>query len=257
MTHDLKHLFGEEGGLALDVALRAQPLLAFDFDGTLAPIVARPDDARVDVEISQRLELLARLRPLAIVTGRSVEDVTRRLGFTARFVVGNHGAEEVGRAPSFDTAPMDVARACLDAHADELRAARIQVEDKGYSLAVHYRLATDQRRAVTRIEAMLADLGPMLRWFPGKCVFNVVAADAPDKCDAILSLVRRAGCGSAVFVGDDVNDEAVFVRGQSNWLTVRVGRDDPRSCAAFFLDCHSEVAVLLEKMLRTLEAGSR
>jgi trehalose 6-phosphate phosphatase len=255
MTHELKHLFGEEGGLALNVALRARPLLAFDFDGTLAPIVARPDDAYVAVEVSQRLERLARIRPLAIVTGRSVEDVTRRLGFTARFIVGNHGAEEAGRPPVFETAAMDVVRARLDARAGELLAAGIQVEDKGYSLALHYRLAPDRRMAATRIEAILADLDPMLRCFPGKCVFNVVAADAPDKYDAILSLVRRAGCGLAVFVGDDVNDDAVFVRSQPNWLTVRVGRDDPESCAAFFLDCHAEVSVLLEKMLHVLEAG--
>jgi len=255
MTPERRHVFGDEGMLALNAALSAQPLLAFDFDGTLAPIAARPDEARVAVEVSRCLERLGRLRPLAIVTGRSVEDVTGRLGFTARFVVGNHGAEEEGRAPTFDSAPMDAVRARLDSHAVEFLATGIQVEDKRYSLALHYRLAADRPRAAARIEAMLAGLDPMLRCFRGKCVFNVVAADAPDKYDAIVSLVRRAGCGSAVFVGDDFNDEVVFVCAQPNWLTVRVGRDDLESRAAFFLDCHAEVAVFLERMLRVLEAA--
>lgn len=253
MKPEMKHLFGEEGRRALDVALRAQPLLAFDFDGTLAPIVARPDDARVTVQISQRLDRLARLRPLAIVTGRSVDDVRRRLGFTPRFIVGNHGAEELGLAPTFETAPLDVFRAHIEAHAYELRAAGIQIEDKRYSLALHYRQAADQCQAATRIEALLADLPPGLRCVPGKCVFNVVVANAPDKCDAVASLVLRAGCDSAVFVGDDVNDEAVFVRARPNWLTVRVGRDDPQSHAAFFLDSYADVAVLLDQMLCVLE----
>jgi trehalose 6-phosphate phosphatase len=82
----------------------------------------------------------------------------------------------------------------------------------------------------------------------------VVLSNAPDKCDAVASLVRRAGCASAVFVGDDINDETVFVRAPRNWLTVRVGLDEPQSKAAFFLDGYAEVAVLVDTMLGVLEA---
>jgi trehalose 6-phosphate phosphatase len=95
---------------------------------------------------------------------------------------------------------------------------------------------------------------PGLRTFGGKCVVNVVLADAPDKGDAVVSLVRRAGCGAAVFVGDDVNDEAVFARAQPNWLTVRVGRGDAQSRAEFFLSGQSEVETLLDTMLDVLQA---
>ena len=255
MTRDLRHLFSDQGRLALSTALHAQPLLAFDFDGTLAPIVARPGDARVTTQVSELLKRLGQYRPLAIVSGRSVKDVTRRLGFTARYVIGNHGAEEAGKAPVFGIAPMKRVRARLAACADELNAEGIQVEDKRYSLALHYRLAPDPNAAIARIKALLSEMDPALRVYPGKCVFNVVAADAPDKCDAVASLVLRAGCASAVFVGDDVNDEAVFERAQPNWLTVRVGRDDPRSRAGFFLDTYAEVALFLDSMLRLLEAG--
>jgi trehalose 6-phosphate phosphatase len=250
----MKHLFDPEGRRAIEAALLAQPLLAFDFDGTLAPIVARPDEARVAAEVSQRLEHLARLRPVAVVTGRTVADVAQRLGFSPQFIVGNHGAEDPGRSVGLDGSALDGLRARLAAQASELAAAGIQVEDKQFSLALHYRLAPEPVLAAACIEAVLDPPEPGLRTFGGKCVVNVVLADAPDKGDAVVSLVRRAGCGAAVFVGDDVNDEAVFARAQPNWLTVRVGRGDAQSRAEFFLSGQSEVETLLDTMLDVLQA---
>jgi trehalose 6-phosphate phosphatase len=250
----MRPLFDREGMHALEVVLRAQPLLAFDFDGTLAPLVQRPDDARVPVELSHSLDQLAQLRPVAVVTGRSVADVARRLGFSPRFIVGNHGAEDPGRSARLDVSCLDELRAQLASHAAELDAAGVQVEDKRFSLALHYRVARDQDRAQACIQALLAGLDPRLRSFGGKFVVNVVLAGAPDKGDAVASLLQRAGCGVAVFVGDDVNDEAVFARALPNWLTVRVGRDDPQSRAGFFLSDHSEVELMLNAMLAVLRA---
>ena len=74
----MKHLFSQQGLQALDAVMRLHPLLAFDFDGTLAPIVTLPDDARVSIGVAQRLDQLARHLPVAIVTGRSVADVALR-----------------------------------------------------------------------------------------------------------------------------------------------------------------------------------
>src|SRR5579864_1578706 len=184
----MRSVFGPEGMRALEAVLRAQPLLAFDFDGTLAPLVQRPDDARVPVASSRSLGRLARLRPVAVVTGRSVADVARRLGFSPRFIIGNHGAEDAGRGAQLNTSGLDGLRARLTAHAAELDAAGVQVEDKRFSLALHYRVARDQDRATACIRALLAGLDPGLRAFGGKCVVNVVLAGAPDKGDAVASL---------------------------------------------------------------------
>ena len=90
----MKHLFTTEGEIALQAVMRLRPLLAFDFDGTLAPIVARPDEARVAEAVSRGLAALARDLPVAIITGRSVADVRPRLGFAPHYVIGNHGAED-------------------------------------------------------------------------------------------------------------------------------------------------------------------
>jgi trehalose 6-phosphate phosphatase len=251
----MRHLLGREGRPALAAVLRARPLLAFDFDGTLAPIVKRPEDARVAVAVSDRLAKLVRLRPVAIITGRTVEDVAPRLGFEPQFIVGNHGAEDPVAAPTRPDAAapaLDTLRAKLAAEAVQLREAGVQIEDKNYSIALHYRLAKDRDAAQALIGKLLRGLDPALKTFGGKCVENVVATGAPDKADALASLVQRADAAAAIFIGDDINDEVVFARHDPQWLTVRIGRDDPLSQADFFLDSHAEIATVLQTMLDTL-----
>jgi trehalose 6-phosphate phosphatase len=255
MRGSITHLFTALGESMLAATLRRRPLLAFDFDGTLAPIVARPDDARISAVVAERLAKLARLRPVAIVTGRAVADVRPRLGFEPHFVVGNHGAEDGldVAAAMHQIHELDGVRKMLIACRDVLESAGVQFEDKGLSLALHYRLAPDRELARELITRLLSGLDPSLRVFPGKLVENVSPADAPDKADAVRSLVARGGCDCAVFAGDDINDEPVFARAPEDWLTVRIGLDDRRSNARFFLESPAEVAVLLERMLERLE----
>jgi len=258
MMKSMQHLFTPEGETALAAVMRLQPLMAFDFDGTLAPIVARPDEARISVAVATRLKALAGRLPVAIVTGRAVADVRERLGFEPQFIVGNHGAEE-------DTAPatggilagalasrLDGFRDTLRAHGDRLRAAGVVVEDKGLSIALHYRLSRDREQARRLITDLLTPEHTGLRFFAGKMVVNAVAADAPDKAQAVHALVARLGAAGAFFAGDDVNDEPVFVSAPAHWLTVRIGREDPACRARFCLDGPQEMALLLERVLSNL-----
>lgn len=251
----MQHLFQAKGRAALARTLARRPLLAFDFDGTLAPIVARPAEARVAALESTRLARLAELRPVAVITGRAVEDVASRLGFTPHYIVGNHGAEDPGAEPAFDASALDAFRRRLVYSASALAQAGVEIEDKGYSVALHYRLSPDQAAAQRLIESLLRELEAGLHFFGGKFIANVVVAGAPDKGDAVASLVARAQADTALFVGDDINDEAVFVRAEPDWLTVRIGRDDPLSKADFFLDSHDEVADLLQLLIDVLEHG--
>ncbi|MES2887652.1 MAG: trehalose-phosphatase [Pseudomonadota bacterium] len=255
----MKHLFTPPGEQALAAVLSLQPLLAFDFDGTLAPIVARPDDAKVSAAVAQQLRQLAVLRPVAIVTGRMVADVRPRLGFEPHYIIGNHGAEDPENPlPPLSGVALDGLRQRILMQGQALQDAGVSVEDKGYSLALHYRLARDRELAQVSIQSVLEGIegDPRLQTFGGKCVMNVVVAGAPDKGDAVLTLVQRTGVQAAVFIGDDLNDEAVFERAPVHWLTVRIGRDDPRSQAKFFLDSHAEVALFLGKMLGPLSAAA-
>ena len=75
----MQHLFTPEGEAGLAAILRKRPLLAFDFDGTLAPIVARPDDARISRRAAARLGSLAARLPVAIVTGLAPQALAIRV----------------------------------------------------------------------------------------------------------------------------------------------------------------------------------
>lgn len=250
----MHHLFSPAGERALAQLLQRRALLAFDFDGTLAPIVARPDDALVSTGIARRMSDLARRRPVAIVTGRSIADVRPRLGFEPTYLVGNHGAEGLAWGQAGEG--LQQLRERLAGQAPSLLAAGVQVEDKGLSLALHYRLARDRELALRCIGEALADLPADLGTFGGKCVVNVVLRDAPDKGVAVQTLLHHSGCDALLFVGDDVNDESVFERALPHWLTVRIGPDHAGSRAMFFLAVHSEMALLLEKMQQVLSPPS-
>src|SRR5664279_2559012 len=222
----MQHLLSPAGEAALAATMARRPLVAFDFDGTLAPIVARPDDARVPAVLAYRLELLARVVPLAIVSGREVDDLRGRLSFEPRYIVGNHGAEDPSVPEADSASVLDGMRSRLGQQARLLGEAGVIVEDKRQSIALHYRLAPDRARAY-------------------EVVSNFAAAAAPDKADAVAGLVRRCGAQGAVFLGDDVNDEPVFARAEPSWLTVRVGRDDVSSLAMYYLEGPGDVTAML------------
>lgn len=249
------HVLGPQGEAAIAslLALR-RPLLAFDFDGTLAPIVARPGDARLSQAVASRLAALCRRLPVAVISGRSLSDLRQRLGFEPTHLIGNHGAEvqDDPRASAERRAALDPMREHLLRGRSQLQQAGVVVEDKGLSLALHHRLAPLQGAATAAIHALLADRPPGVRVFGGKRVVNLVPVGSPDKADALLALVDRSGADGALFAGDDVNDEPVFERAPSHWLTLRVGRD-ARSRARFVLDSPAEMAMLLEGLQLRLD----
>lgn len=253
----MQNIFSSAGKSALRAAMSRQPLLAFDYDGTLAPIVPLPDVASTPVGVARRLEKLSRLRPVAIITGRAVDDVRRRLGFSPQAIIGNHGAEWDGEAGSSadEANRLDPLRARLAAHGDELADLGVRIEDKRLSLALHYRGARNPAATARRLHALLAAADDV-EVFDGKRVVNVVPRGAPDKGEALLRLVGAIGAASAVFIGDDVNDEAVFRIAPPHWLTVRVGAAVAGSSAAFYLDTQSLVPLLLQDMIDLLSADA-
>ena len=247
----LKPLLGPQGLLALGALVRAPALFAFDFDGTLAPIRPRPDDVHVSATIALRLDKLARLRPVAIVTGRQIADVRERLGFTPSWIIGNHGAQDDGDPEGAARAhgALDALRGRLRTREDALTAAGVLVEDKGQSLALHFRTAPDRAVASALIEEVLAGFTSTLHVFGGKLVYNAVAADAPDKAVAVRRLIERAGAHAAFFAGDDINDEPVFAAARPEWVTVRIGCERRESAARWCIDGPHEMAGVLDRIL--------
>ncbi|MGH8807367.1 MAG: trehalose-phosphatase [Noviherbaspirillum sp.] len=250
-------LFSDTGMLRLDQVVGGRLLCAFDFDGTLAPIVALPEQARLPEEIRQRLVALSAHAPIAIITGRSVQDIRGRLGFEPEFVVGNHGLEGV---PGWEAQAARHQELCSAWRAqlgavlcDPACDPAIQLEDKRYSLSVHYRLVRDTEETARRLEYLFTRLKPHPRVVSGKYVFNLLAEDTCHKGSALSRLIDISGARHAIYVGDDITDEDVFRLRRDDVVSIRIERAAD-SAADFFLPYPCDILVLLEELIKRLRA---
>lgn len=249
----MKYLFSTAGETALAAQLAQPTLLAFDFDGTLAPLTADPREAHLPARMRPLLAALCAAAPVAIISGRSVADLKDRLGATPKFLIGNHGLEGI---PENAARLADCQAICQSwQHQLEPRLAAdpalagVVLDNKGYSLSLHYGLAPLPPAAAPRLRALLAALQPAAAIIGGKQVFNLIPDAASSKRQALHSLLRHEGLEQALYVGDDATDETVFAEAPPPWLTVRV-EPSPLSAARFFLRQQEEMTTLLQRIVR-------
>ena len=221
-------------------------LLAFDFDGTLAPIVAVPERARMRETTRQLLQDLASLYPCVVLSGRAREDVLQRLrGIPLEGVVGNHGAEP-RQASKLLAKEVRRWQPLLEKRLSTLRG--VWIEDKVFSTAVHYRQSREKTRARAAILEVIKDLGDV-RVIGGTQVVNILPKGAPLKGLALERERERLGSGAAIYVGDDDTDEDVFALDEpARLLTIRVGAR-AGSAASYFIRRQSDVDELLRAMI--------
>lgn len=225
---------------------RARTLLAFDFDGTLAPLVEDRDRAAMRDETRALLRATALLYPCAVISGRARADVAARVdGIPLVAIVGCHGAE-----PGFGPLDRGLARRVAGWRDAVLRAVRgcdgIDVEDKRFGLAIHYRKARSWRAAERRAVAAARRL-PGATVMGGHAVVNVVPADAPTKGDALTALCVRLGGRPVLYVGDDVTDEHAFRAGVVGVsIAIGIARD---SAASYRLESQDQVDDLLRALI--------
>ena len=238
----------------LEELSRSNVLLCFDYDGTLTPIVKDPSRAVLSKGMRKTLRELAQLYPCIVLSGRSVADVERKLeGIELRGIIGNHGLEPWGASAKVSRAVRGWKRR-LEAQLGALPGVRI--EDKLYSLSIHFRAARRKKRTKAAIERALAELDGV-RLVGGKQVFNVLPEGAPHKGLALERERRRLGCDKAFFIGDDETDEDVFDMGRPGRLvTVRVGKSRD-SRATYCVRSQAEVEKLLERFVRLRSARAR
>lgn len=250
-------LFSDAGLRRLDDIVGPGLLCVFDFDGTLAPIVPQPEKASLPQEVLQRLSALSTHVPLAILTGRSVADIRSRVAFEPDYIIGNHGSEGV---PGWQVRGDDYRQLCQSWKAilapalqDEKRfGPGVWIEDKGYSLTVHYPPAQANEGVTTNLNALFAQAIPAARVIAGKSIFNLLPANAPHKGDALEKLMEISGARHAIYVGDDVTDEDAFQLRRQDILMVRV-EYFADSAAEFYLPDWPDIVGLLDELIRRLQ----
>jgi trehalose 6-phosphate phosphatase len=216
------------GGSAAELGplarLRAEPARAAiftDVDGTLAPIVPRPDEAAVPARASELLERLGeRYRLVACVSGRRAEEARRLVGVADIAYAGNHGLElllpgeeRVRFDPSLEGREDDAADFVAGLGGETLAEAGLRLEDKGPIQALHWRGADDDRGAEARaheIATAAGRAGLELRW--GRKVLELRPPGGGGKDAAVAALLAKNGVGAAAYAGDDRTDLDAFRR---------------------------------------------
>jgi trehalose 6-phosphate phosphatase len=240
-------------------------LVLADYDGTLTPIVARPELAELQGTTRNLINDLARQSRVTVglVSGRSLEDLRGKVGIRGIIYVGNHGLEIQGPGISFvhpvarELKPL-LQRLCLMLTQALESVKGALVEDKGLTCTVHYRLVDEGRAsdiASIVYEAIeKAGAEKMVVVASGKKVYEVRPATNWDKGQAVKLLVEtsdRTRNGLTIYLGDDLTDEDAFrmIRRYDYGVSVLVGEPTSASQATYFLRSLSEVSTFLTRIL--------
>jgi trehalose-phosphatase len=232
-----------------------------DYDGTLTPIVSRPNEAVLSDSARAILRTLATKMPVAILSGRELEDVRERVAVDGIIYAGSHGFDIAGpgglrRQEAREFLP------ALDVAEKELREklhgiAGALIERKCFSIAAHYRNVTESDLPkVERGVSEIAARHQKLRRVDGKKVYELLPDIDWDKGKALLWLSEKLSLerpnAYPIYIGDDRTDEDAFRALEQRGIGILVS-EEPRSTAAcYVLKNPAEV----ERFLRELVAKS-
>jgi trehalose 6-phosphate phosphatase len=264
---DLPHALKDSDELAQRLAGK-RPAVFLDYDGTLTPIVDRPEDAIISDSMRDAVRGLAKRCPVCVVSGRDRQVVQELMGIDDLIVAGSHGfdiwspsggtiqreegggfgdlLEEVKTRLREETGPIDGAL----------------VEPKSVSVAVHYRLVSEEERPKVKeiVDAVLAERPDELKVTPGKMVYEIQPKIDWDKGKAVLYLLQALDLDGddvvPMYLGDDITDEHAFEALAGRGIGIFVGRaDDPEvagrtTAADYGLHTVEEVERFLDTLAR-------
>lgn len=263
----MQHLFRSWESFSSDIRAAAHILLLSDYDGTLTPIVGRPDEAVLPLKVSENLYALAK-KPafsVGIISGRSLSEVKALVGIEGIYYAGNHGLEIEGPGLKFINPAAKASQAEIRNLAGQFSAKLgstegVIVEDKGLSLSIHYRLVKKNEESIVaeifhqvtspllregRIRVTSGkkvwEVRPPIDWHKGKAVETIMK-----EMKAILKCAQLP----TIYLGDDTTDEDVFriIHRPEGW-SIFVGQQNPSSNADYFLNSTSEVETFLSRLL--------
>lgn len=247
------------------ILARRRILLALSFDGILSATALKPKEAVVTAGMQDLLTKLA-LSPritLAILSGRSLTDLQERLGIKGAYYVGNHGVQV--RGPGFSCSD-GLAVSCRSDLVDALvllskcakRLRGVLIEDKGFTIATHWRMASQGERSILReLLRVITTSHPRLEILEGEACWELRARASWDKANALRQILRHLQMTAAdtIYVGEGFTGTDAF-NGLSEGLTFCIGLS-PDTGALYHLDETSDVAQLLFRIFYTLNGPPR
>jgi trehalose-phosphatase len=239
-----------------------------DYDGTLTPIVHRPEDAVLDENMRAILKKISTQCPVAIVSGRDRKDVERRVGLENLYYVGSHGfdmrgpdgVENLHAEGDRYLDLLDAAERTLLAACDDIDG--LQIERKKYSIAVHYRrVAADTTGKVERTVDSVLETFDTLKRSGGKKVIEIQPAIDWHKGSAVRSIVASLEHGGEkivpLYIGDDLTDENAFREIWNDGIGILVAEEPRESYARYLLGGVDDVREFLIRLIGIVSAASR
>lgn len=264
----MDYLFDKWDGIKNELSNK-KIFLFLDFDGTLTPIEKSPERAVLSKPMKALLARLSKKKSIniSIISGRALKDVKAKVGLNNIVYVGNHGFEIEGpkikyRVPTsikYRKALKEI-KANLGRNLSTIEG--VILEDKGFSLSVHFRLV--RKTLVAKVKTIV--LKTVMAYAqkntiairPGKMVLEIMPPFEWDKGKVALWLLARQKFLMKnkpiipVYIGDDITDEDAFSALKNKGITIRVGKS-AGSGAEFYLKNTGEVFQFLQKILRLKE----
>jgi trehalose 6-phosphate phosphatase len=262
----MEHLFKAWPDFTAACKAAQHILLLADYDGTLAKIVGRPEDAVLSAGARQKLLALVGKSGISagVISGRSINELNSLVNIKGIYYSGNHGLEIEGPGLRFVHPAAVPARALMQKLAAELAAALenvsgIIIQDKGYSVSVHYRLNPDKEDIVTgavkRITAQYLEKG-VIRVYPMKKVWEIRPPIDWDKGKAVLFIGQKIRENFkitkllTIYLGDDTTDEDAFrMIGPPDGWSIFVSGEKTSSLAGYYLNSVAEVEEFLGRLI--------
>jgi trehalose 6-phosphate phosphatase len=263
-SHDITSMIPSALEHVQKIARSGDRLAVFlDYDGTLTPIVSHPEDAWLPDSMRLTLRSLAARVPVAILSGRDLDDVRGRVLVDGIVYAGSHGFDIAGAGGlrrELGTAYLSV----LDAAETELREALdeipgSQLERKHFSVAAHYRNVNenDAFRVALAVDAVAARHRE-LRRMDGKEVYELLPDIDWDKGKAVLWLLETLdlvrGKVLPIYIGDDRTDEDAFRALEKRGVGILVSEQPHVTAASYWLKNPEEVDRFLQKITDRLHA---
>lgn len=238
-----------------------KPVLFLDYDGTLAPIVKRPEDAQISDRMKSVLKKCAAKFKVAVVSGRDMDDLKSKIQLDGLIYAGSHGFRISGPGGLYkehEKSGEIIPR--LNAIEEKLHQvfpqidSGVQIDRKRYAVAVHYRNANeDNIPAIKQKVEEILEKNPDFKMGEGKKILEIKPDVDWHKGKAVLWIMEKLGVDDTnkfvpVYIGDDVTDEDAFRSIREFGVGILVGSHGQETAAKYKLDDVHNVRSFLERL---------